>query len=136
MFLFDVEVKDAGEYGLGVFTKEFIPRGSVVFKMTPESIVVYHESELQNLPERFVQDYLRKYAYGNSLGDIFFPCLNDRFLNHSITPNIGKPRHLDQLARMTADDIAFVDIQPGEQLFCDYTDLDVSTKYCSRFLHL
>lgn len=126
MFCVDYELKQC-EFGLGVFTKQFIPKGATVFRMTVISVMTMSVEAFDRL-EPAAQDHVRKYAYGDAnTGIVYLPVLHDMFLNHSDDPNIRK-------LEGTEDDVAVRDIHPGEQIFCDYRELDTMGTFCSSFL--
>ena len=68
-------------------------------------------------PERA---YLKTYAYLSRFSKLYIlPGDNDRFMNHSDTPNVGMN------PSGTADTIALRAIAAGEGLTCDYRTFDL-----------
>lgn len=124
------EVKEC-DYGLGLFAKQFIPRGSLIWKWRP-GVNVNAYSNIQEIQERLSamnkeeQDFFMGHVY---LFDSYMNEILDDgcYWNHSETPNTGvAPFSELQSAENCTDQIdwcstyAIRDIQPGEQLLEDY----------------
>ena len=101
-------------HGFGLIAHEFIPRGTVVWKLEPGIDVILSEEELERLPAS-VQQQIRYYSF-------FHPDLkrhvlcsdDDRFTNHSDDAN----------QRFCGDHaVAVRDIAPGEELTDNYNEL-------------
>ena len=116
------EVKEC-EYGQGLFAKEFISKGTLIWKYV-KGVNVNTYYTLEDIQKRLdclskdEQDFFMSHVY------LFDGCMNEItddgcYWNHSETPNTGS-------ALFYAPDTcwyssyAIQDIQPGEQLFDDY----------------
>jgi SET domain-containing protein len=103
-------------HGIGLFAAEYIPQGTMTWSFLegfdlrlPRSIL----SEL-SAPAR---EQFQKYSYFDSGSMLYELCSDDaRFFNHSDTPNTG--------SLSDVIDIALSDIQPGDELTCDYRTFD------------
>lgn len=100
-------------HGLGVFSSEFVPAGTIIWQYNPlftvkikkEDIAKYSEEELSHLDEG-------EYYWIDKEGNYMFPMDNDRFMNHSSNPNVVEGG--DMLS------VAARDIEPGDELTADY----------------
>ena len=121
MFLYRVEVKVATnpKMGLGLFTKEFIPKDSIAWKFTEGIDTKISLSQFSDLNDA-QKEYFTKYGWIEKGEEEFYYSSGDlsNFMNHSYTPNLdGKQEYL----------IAVRDIQIGEELFVDYSE------FCANF---
>jgi SET domain-containing protein len=105
-------------HGIGLFADELIKKDSVIWRFTPQLDRVFTEEELQAQnpnDKEFLETYCFKY-FGK-----YYLCVDDaRFMNHSSSPNctdigVDEIRNNDLGYTM-----ALTDIQPGEELTCDY----------------
>lgn len=141
-FLYSVEKTE--DRGLGVFAREAIKKGSIVWRYIPGLYVVYDEASframIENMPPADVVDELT-HVYG--LADDFPGCLIRVFddgvlMNHSDSANlvtnntapakllldIHSHQYLDKVAEALLDDryalVATRDIETGEEFTNDY----------------
>ncbi len=79
------------------------------------------EASLGELP-REMQNFVERYSYRNPEfpGQLVLETDNGRFMNHSITPNVC---FSDQYSGFAA-----FDIDAGEELTCDYNELEPGFK--------
>lgn len=97
--------------GIGLFADEFIPKGTVTWQYDPEFDVAFDEGALERIPEHVRGQFL-KYSYFDHDLKKYILCSDDqRFINHSNNPNI---------VSTPEKDVAVQDIQPGEEIVCDY----------------
>ena len=112
MLLVKTEIKQSEIHGTGLFANEFIAKGAVIFK---ESLFTKHftEDEYNSLPE-LQKQFIAHYCY--FLGGVWRCSMdNDRFTNHSDTPNT-----IEQDYYTT---IAAVDINIGDEITADYSSI-------------
>lgn len=115
MFLFRTKIKIATDprMGLGLFAKEFIPKDSVVWEFVEGVDIKVSIDRVKQLSEA-QQEYFGKYAWIQ--GDYYYSsCDLTNFVNHSYQPNL---KFIDEIV------IAIKDIQPGEELFENYSEFD------------
>jgi SET domain-containing protein len=115
MFLFRAEVKVATDprMGLGLFATEFIPKGSIVWEFI-EGVDI--KVPIAKVKEMSVvqQEYFNRYGWIE--GEYYLAsCDINNFINHSYQNN------LDNITDVT---IALRDIEPGEELFSNYSEFD------------
>ena len=115
MFLFRTEVKVATDprMGLGLFTTEFIPKDSVVWEFIEGvDIKVSIDRVKQSLlghKKNNNNHLLPMHIFQNTLVEL------TNFVNHSYKPNL---KIIDEVV------VALENIQPGEELFEDYSEFD------------
>ena len=116
MFLYKVEVKIATnpKMGLGLFTKEFIPKGAIVWEFV-EGVDVKMDETTFNKLNYAQQDYFGKYGWKEDDGFYYSSCDLTNFINHN------KHKNLDVVGEVI---IANKDIQIGMELFEDYSEFD------------
>jgi SET domain-containing protein len=123
MMLVCTSLRPSGIHGLGCFAEERIEKGQVVWIFDERIDRRIPVSDLPSLPEA-VQEFLEIYAYAEIYeGEKVLVLCGDhgKYMNHADKPNL-----LDDSVR----NIAARDIEPGEELTCNYYlfDLDVGTK--------
>lgn len=110
--------------GIGLFAAEFIPKGKKIWELGPLDIV-YSIDEYNKLIYSLpipAAHYLKRYCYLE--GDKYVLCGDDgKYVNHSYDPN-------------TNGDTAIRDIQPGEEITCNYHDICGSDWSEEEFKHL
>ena len=116
MFLYKVEVKVATnpEMGLGLFTKEFIQKGTIVWKFV-EGVDIKMDEATFNKLNYAQQDYFEKYGWKENDGFYYSSCDLTNFINHSYKPN------LDIVGEKV---VSNRDIKVGEELFENYSQFD------------
>jgi len=113
MLLIDTYLDRSPIQGIGLFAKRFIPRGAMVWELRPayDRLIAVEQWESET---GAVKDYLDRYAYPSRShpGFILFEADDARYMNHADDPNCDvsdEARH-----------VALRDIEPGEELTCDY----------------
>ncbi len=113
--------KPSDRHGLGIFAEEFIPEGAATWRFTPGFDQTFHPSEIQRVPEP-VRDQFLTYAYLDTNTGLFVLCADDaRFMNHAADPNTVPDYDADPIFGVY---VAARDIEPGEELTCDYRVAD------------
>jgi SET domain-containing protein len=103
--------------GLGVFAREYIPRGRLIWTLNPKFDIFINESEIDAYPP-YLQDFMSRYTYPHleMPGVVILDSDNGRFMNHSPIPNTD--------FRIFDRGYALVDIAVGEELTCNYYEFD------------
>lgn len=106
-----------------MFADEFIPAGTIFWKLAPGLDLLFTKEEFAKLPQ-IAQGTIRHYGYLDiGTGNWILGFDNDRFMNHSEQPNItDKDNQV----------IAKVDINPGEEITCDYRKFDADWEFKLR----
>ena len=99
-------------HGFGVFAKEFIKKGSKVWEFNPIFDVRFTDAEFERMPQS-VKAEIEHHLYQPEPGGVlYYESTMGRYMNHSREPNVD------------FSDVgvgwATRDIQPGEELTCDY----------------
>ena len=102
-------------HGVGVFAVEFIPARTMIWDFTPEVDWTLTAEELASFPQPF-QSRLRHYTYLDETGVYVLCGDHARFMNHADLPNC------DDRGSYT---VTNRDIEPGEELTCDYRTFDL-----------
>ncbi len=107
--------------GVGLFSSEFVPAGSVIYTCDPRTTRIIADAEIAAYPPQ-VRDSILRYCYRgrgiHRLSGAYYFCLDDsRFFNHSDTPNC-----LWQEDRECY--VAVGDIAADTELTCDYFDFN------------
>ena len=104
-------------HGIGLFAAQFIPDGTVIWRFQPGFDLELSEKDLLRLTAA-AQKQVRRYAYSFPPGGRYFLSSDDdRFTNHSDTPNTHFVNGCSVAAR---------DIQPGEELTTDYREFGMT----------
>jgi SET domain-containing protein len=116
MFKYKAEVKIATnpKMGLGLFAKEFIEKGSIVWEYIEGVDIKICQDKFEKLNE-VQKEYFYKYAWLEEDGCYYSSCDLTNFINHSYNPNL---KVIDNIV------IAIQDIQTGEEMFENYQEFD------------
>lgn len=117
MLCFEAEIKLSTnkDYGLGLFSKEFLPSGMIVWEFIEGIDQKIHKDNIAHLPKA-QKNYFDKYAWIK--GDyVYTACDLSNFINHSFSPNLISSGNYN---------IAAVDINIGDEIFINYQDFDDS----------
>ena len=114
----DTEVRFINnQIGYGVFATRPIPQGTIMWTLCRFDRV-FTPQEASDLPESY-QNVLAKYGYINPEGDFVLCWDNGRNVNHSCDPTM--------LAVGAELEIAVRDLEPGDQVTCEYGALNVTS---------
>lgn len=109
-------IQESDIQGIGLFADEFIKEGTKIWELGGMDLVITEEDFIA-LPLTPLQlEYIKKYIYFNSDYNYWVYCGDDaKFTNHSTDPN----------TKVTfSEQHATKDIFPGEEITCNYFDLD------------
>ncbi len=124
MLLVKTKIGQSAIHGTGLFADQFIPEGTVTWQYDPLLDVGITKAQLEELAP-ISKEFLLYYAYYDKARDLFIiPTDHLKFINHS------KNEEKLNIASTPDQDTALRDIQPGEELLCDYYKFDDS--YFSR----
>lgn len=101
-------------HGVGVFAKQRIPKGTIVWKFHEGFDLYFSEEQIAKLPAATQQE-VYNFSYPDpKTGKHLFCSGHGGFMNHSATTNTSSPYDMEQT-------IATKDIEAGEEITCDYT---------------
>ncbi|MCX7304502.1 MAG: SET domain-containing protein-lysine N-methyltransferase [Hyphomicrobiales bacterium] len=113
MLLIDTYLDKSPIQGLGLFAKEPIAQGAVIWRLDPRFDRLI-EVEVYESMTGAVKSYLDRYCYPRRSDPryIVFEADDARYMNHASDPNFG----------FASEDVAVAlrDIAAGEELTCDY----------------
>jgi len=121
MLLIAVEVRPSAVHGIGVFAREAVRRGAVVWQFDPGVDTRHPASWLERQPEhvrRFVDVYG---VLSLDKTQLSIPGDQTLFINHSSTPNLA-PRD-EVVVNGDGVVVAARDIGIGEELTVDYAEI-------------
>lgn len=123
MILVKNYVSSSGIHGLGMFAAERIPTGTKFWEYLPGVDLSYSQDEFQELPE-IAQLFIRHYGYLDKMSHRWMLGFdNDRYMNHSEDPHV----------REVAGQVVVVrEIQPNEEITCNYREFDGDWEYKLR----
>jgi SET domain-containing protein len=109
-------------YGFGLFATKFFPKDSILYTgayyLTPDAdltIKLYIEDSGETY---YISSIIHGYKVGLNERQV---CLFDSYMNHSCDPtSITKLQTPNQIKARNYCQIALKDIQPGDQITCDY----------------
>lgn len=114
MMMVETELRASPIQGVGVFLKEDVAKGRLLWRFDSRLDRVYSPAELESLPE-ITADFIRRFSTWHEETSLWILCGdNGRHFNHSDTPNtvsagIGY-----------GDDVAAEDLEAGTELTTDY----------------
>ena len=105
---------------IGLFADEFIPKGTVIWRYTPQVDLQYSAAAYQQLKQQHNFEVLDKYMYKSRVSGCYILCSDDaRFINHASNPNT-----LDTLEDTEGLTLASTDIRPGDEITSNYEVFD------------
>ena len=111
--------------GLGLFADEFIPKGTIIWKFTPEFDLKFTKEQISKFPKQ-VQEYLGTYCWlSKKSGKYCFSSDNGKYFNHSNNPNSLSAYYKNEEEVVTK---AVRDIQKGEEITDDYSTFEKDFK--------
>ena len=113
--------------GNGLFCKNFVKKGTVIWQYNAACDRFYTIEEYRNLPLLFAK-IVDHHGYPGTIDGVHGFVLgldNDRFINHSDKPNVTYEYSASLPVTDKADDRSYVciateDLQPGTQITYDY----------------
>lgn len=121
MMLVRTEKRKSSIHGLGLFAVESIPAGTPTWRFTPGLDLAIHPALLESLNSHNLPWFLT-YAYWDIRTGLYVLCADDaRYMNHSDAPTVAGDYEREPVFGV---DVAARDIEPGEELTCDYRTFD------------
>ena len=109
------KVKPSNIEGLGLFSEEDIPKGTVVWKHDNILDGWYRASELRYYSD-VTKEYIKHFCcYDKRIQGWIKSCDNANWMNHSDTPNLDSPNYYIHISNR--------DIKKGEELTLHYNTI-------------
>ncbi|MEK4670221.1 SET domain-containing protein [Niallia sp. FSL R7-0271] len=116
----DTEIRFVSEeIGVGLFATKLIPKGTITW-IKDELDIILKKEYIESLDDAR-KKVIYKYAYEDNDIEYVLNWDHAKYINHSFNPNIVDTAYDFELAAR--------DIQPGEQLTCDYGTLGGDEKF-------
>lgn len=117
MLLIKTELKQSSIQGIGLFTKEPIKSGQITWSWTDGIDLEISLEKLESSPESF-KIFMQRYGWKTICNTWRLSVDEERFTNHSYTPNLYCPFSLATIVT------ALRDINIGEELAVNYKSFD------------
>ncbi len=116
MLLVPTHLGPSSIHGIGAFASAAIPAGTKIWEFQPGLDLIVPDALVDRLPAS-ARDFVRIYAFRSSYwpGGFVLCFDHSRFINHSATPNTDNRTEFTYAVR---------DIAAGEEITCDYGELD------------
>ena len=114
-------LKETQNKGIGLFAGEFIPEGKRIWVNEIFFTVDFEKEIIDNLFPELAKEFLEKYAWTKDGETYHLAIDNERFVNHSETPNVGENKVDESM-------VALRDIQEGEEILYNYRDFDLTSE--------
>lgn len=119
MLLVETFINCTSERGVGLFSKKFIPKGTIYW-IRNESFDSVFSKKVMATMEKLAINYIKKYGFLEKSGNWYLCNDNDRFSNHSLHPN--SKNHFDENG-IVKYCTTLCNIATGEEILCDYTEI-------------
>jgi len=120
MLLVKTILRETKNKGIGLFADEFLSAGKKMWVNELFFTIEFEKVIIDMFPPT-AKEFIDKYAWTED-GETFWVNLdNERFVNHSETPNAYYDKD-------TGDMFSYRDIEIGEEILVDYTSFDLSSK--------
>ena len=117
MLMVETELRASPIEGIGVFLKEPVRAGQLIWRFDSRIDRVFSDDELREMPEE-LQRFLRTYSTLHAELKVWVLCGdNGRHFNHSDQPNTVS------LGVAFGDDVAAADLPAGTELTTDYNSI-------------
>ena len=114
MLMVETELRQSEIHGTGVFLRQPVRKGELIWRFDSRIDRVYSEDDLASLPDH-IQTFLRTYSTWHEATRLWVLCGdNGRHFNHSDTPNTLS------LGAGFGDDVAAEDLPAGGELTTNY----------------
>eukprot|EP00005_Dracoamoeba_jomungandri_P004401 CAMPEP_0174249934 /NCGR_PEP_ID=MMETSP0439-20130205/253_1 /TAXON_ID=0 /ORGANISM="Stereomyxa ramosa, Strain Chinc5" /LENGTH=163 /DNA_ID=CAMNT_0015329879 /DNA_START=84 /DNA_END=575 /DNA_ORIENTATION=+ len=129
VFLVEVEIRESPMHGKGVFAKQDIKKGTIVWRFSPETCKIVPVEELEKFNPTTEEEEeelfgMLWYGYLNEKTYSWFIAFDgSQYTNHSTEPNIGYPEESSSHPDREVEEevcIALEDIKEGEEFTADY----------------
>lgn len=110
-------------HGFGVFARELIPKGTRVWEYNPRFDITFTQQEFDALPAAVKQEVEIHLYQPEPDGLLYYESTMGKYMNHSREPNVDFTE--------VGSGWATRDIQPHEELTCDYRHFMAEVEHIS-----
>lgn len=107
-------------HNIGLFASELIKKDTIVWRMSKLDMIL-DKDEFEKLPQTAKNFITNHGVWDINEQKIIMSFDNDKFINHSLTPNLS-------YNRLKKETFANKDIYPDEEITINYYDFDESAK--------
>ena len=123
MLFVDTYLAPSSIDGIGLFAAADIPKGTIIWRLVPGFDVIIDDVELRKMPDTAIKFMERYASLSLQLGKYVLSADNDRFTNHSYSPN--RTDIIEKIGEEVVS-IAAYDVKAGEELTEDYRMIDAN----------
>ena len=128
-YLIPYEIKESQIAHIGLFTKVKINKGQQISRLESKERIYYDLNQLEVIEKSYdhevrIKDLLTYGWYDETIDKYIYAIDDDRFINHSSTPNMEETIIDGQLYQ-----VALRDIDAGEELTNDYATFECLPDY-------
>jgi hypothetical protein len=119
MLLINASAGRSRIHGKGLIARELIPAGTLVWALKRGFDVELTKAQFEDLSPN-ARDQVARYIYTDVATGNYILCSDDaKYMNHSDSPNTKTEGHRT---------VAIADIQPGQEITCNYYEFDAATR--------
>lgn len=119
MLIVETYLAESYGKGIGLFSKKFIPQGSVYWVRNEKFDKISTKKEIDDY-DSLQQGFIKTYGFLEATGNWYLCVDNARFSNHSDNPNTAN--NINKIGELISC-IVIKDIHPGEEILCNYRDI-------------
>lgn len=121
MLLVKTKIKESKIHGIGLFADQFIPKGTEIWRFTPDFDQKFTREQILNFPD-LLQIYIYKYCWRSKKSKLYcFSADNGKYFNHSENPNVLS-EYRDYEEEVVT--VAIRDIEIGEEILDNYNSFE------------
>lgn len=121
MLLIKTKLKESKIHGIGLFSDQFISKGTEIWRFTPGFDLKFTEEQILSFPKE-LQDYFHIYAWRSKKSRLWcFSSDDGKFFNHSEDPNVLSEYRDNEEEVIT---VAQRDIEEGEEITDNYNSFE------------
>ncbi len=125
MITVKTEVRPSSIGGLGLFSNQFIPKGTLIWKNFTDSELILTQAMFEGFSD-YMKSVFRVHGYlDKKTNEWKLPLDNSRFFNHSDKPNTFQDEE--------GNSLALYDISINEEITVNYADFDAGEGYFNAF---